>query len=316
MKQVLSLALAVLFAHGDLTAQDSKVAAASKWQAEASPNDERVKVFVELETKAEAGDLLALRQVGEYYFNGSFPVTQNQETAKALWIKGANLGDDQCANLIYMYAFPASYDTEVVIEKTKWMIIQAALRMKKSKSTPREASRPNGISESSFQEAKERAEAFLSKVTINSQETQAGAANSNSALGESKLSALKFGSLGSFDEHRRKVCAAYLKAASPIYSKGEAANKEEKVAFTVAALELARLQTYVGKRRSLLLISNKNDILKALNTEKVNEAYGKMAAAEIKTALPVTRAELNEASKYMNALGDLMRLPVKITGSY
>ena len=314
MKQVLSLALAILFAHVDLTAQDSKPAAASKWQAEATPNDERVKVFVELESKAEEGDLLALRQVGEYYFHGSFPVTQNQETAKALWIKGANLGDDHCANLIYMYAFPASYDTEVVIEKTKWMIIQAALRMKKSRSSSREVSRPNGISESSFQEAKARAEAFLSKVTANSQETLA--ADSNSASGESKLSALKFGSLSSFDEHRRKVCAAYLKAAAPIYSKGEVANKEEKAAFTVAALELVRLQTYVGKRRSLLLNSNKNDTLKALNTEKINEAYGKMTAAEIKTTLPATRAELNEASKYMNALGDLMRLPVKLTGSY
>lgn len=314
MKRVLSLALAVLFADVDLTAQDSKPAAASKWQAEATPNDERVKVFVELESKAEAGDLLALRQVGEYYFHGSFPVTQNQETAKALWIKGANLGDDHCANLIYMYAFPASYDTEVVIEKTKWMIIQAALRMKKSRPSPREVSRPNGISETSFQEAKARAEAFLSKVTANSQETLA--ADSNSASGESKLSALKFGSLSSFDEHRRKVCAAYLKAAAPIYSKGEVANKEEKAAFTVAALELVRLQTYVGKRRSLLLNSNKNDTLKALNTEKINEAYGKMTAAEIKTTLPATRAELNEASKYMNALGDLMRLPVKLTGSY
>jgi len=44
----------------------------------------------------------------------------------------------------------------------------------------------------------------------------------------------------------------------------------------------------------------------------MSEAYAKMAAAQIKTDLPATRAELNEASKYINALGQIMQMPVAL----
>jgi hypothetical protein len=37
-----------------------------------------------------------------------------------------------------------------------------------------------------------------------------------------------------------------------------------------------------------------------------------MASAKIATTLPVTRAQLNEASIYINALGQLMQLPVSL----
>ena len=121
---------------------------------------------------------------------------------------------------------------------------------------------------------------------------------------------LNFGSIGLFDEYRKNVCSAYLKASAPIYNKADAASEEEKKAFLVAAQELVRLQAYMGKVRRLSLSPKSNESTRELNKEKLNDAFAKMAAAEIKTELPATRAELNEASKYINALGQAMQLPV------
>lgn len=311
--------LVVLLSFGVLCAQDAKGPAKepttpSKWQANVSPTDERVKIFAELEAKAEAGDIGAMRQVGEYLFHGTFPVAQNKEKGQVLWLKGATLGDEQCAGLIHAFTFADSYDSEVIIEKTKWLMIHFALRAKKGKYTAKEPSRPNGVSESSFQEAKTRADAFLAKVTFSAQASQqvSTVANPKSPTSQPRL---RFESMSAFEEHRRKICAAYLQASNPIYNKGEAATQDEKEKFVTTALELERLQTYVGKRRSLVLRSD-NEASMDMNRSKWQEVYGKMAAAEIKTTLPATRAELNEASKYMNALGELMRLPVALSGSY
>jgi hypothetical protein len=313
--------LVLLLSVGALCAQDAKGPAKeptppSKWQGNVSPNDERVKIFTELEAKAQDGDIGAVRQVGEYLFHGTFPVAQNKEKGQALWLLGATMGDEQCAGLIHAFGFADSYDSEVIIEKTKWLMIHYALRARKGKYTAKEPTRPNGVSESSFQEAKTRAEDFLSKVTLGAPDGQQApaVANTKKTVKESSQPHLRFESLGAFEDHRRKVTAAYMKASNPIYNKGEAATKEEKAAFTPAAIELARLQGYVGKRRSIFLKSD-NEASMELNRKKMQEAYGKMAAAEIKTTLPATRAELNEASKYMNALGELMRLPVALQGS-
>jgi hypothetical protein len=125
---------------------------------------------------------------------------------------------------------------------------------------------------------------------------------------------LSFGSIGLFNDYRKNVCSAYLKASSPIYNKGDAATDEEKKAFTVAALELVRLQAYIGKVRRLTLSSKSNESTRELEKEKMSEAYAKMAAAQIKTDLPATRAELNEASNYINSLGQIMQLPVALGG--
>ena len=103
-----------------------------------------------------------------------------------------------------------------------------------------------------------------------------------------------------------------MKAALPIYNKGEAASENEKAAFCVAASELVRLQAYIGKKRPLGLSSNSNAAMRALNSEKMVECYAKMSSAKIATSLPVTRTELNEASIYINALGQLMQLPVSL----
>jgi len=311
--------LALLLSLSALYAQDAKgpanePATPAKWQADVSPKDERVKIFNELETKAETGDAAALRQVGEYFYHGTFPVVQNKEKGQALWVRGATLGDEQCAGLIHAFTFADSYDSEVVIEKTKWLMIHFALRAKKGKYAAKEPSRPNGVSESSFQEAKTRADAFLAKVTFSAQASQqvSTVANPKSPTSQPRL---RFESMSAFEDHRRKICAAYLQASNPIYNKGEAVTKDEKEKFVTTALELERLQAYVGKRRSLVL-KRDNEASMEMNRSKWQEAYGKMAAAEIKTDLPATRAELNEASKYMNALGELMRLPVVLSGSY
>ena len=319
MKQPVLLALAMFLFFGVLCAQDAKGPAKeptppSKWQANVSPNDERVKIFTELEAKAQAGDIGAVRQVGEYLFHGTFPVAQNKEMGQALWVLGATMGDEQCAGLIHAFGFADSYDSEVIIEKTKWLIIHFALRAKKGKYAAKVPSRPNGVSESSFQEAKDRADTFLAKVTFSAQDNQQAptVVNPKSPTSQPRL---RFESMSAFEEHRRKVCAAYLQASNAIYNKGESATKDEKAKFITAALELERLQTYVGKRRPLFLKSDNAPTME-LNKGKLQEAYGKMAAAEIKTTLPATRAELNEASKYMNALGELMRLPVALAGSY
>lgn len=312
-------AFVLMLSFGVLCAQDAKEPTKeptppSKWQADVSPKDERVKIFTELETKAEAGDAGALRQVGEYFYHGTFPVAQNKEKGQALWLKGATLGDEQCAGLIHAFGFADSYDSEVIIEKTKWLMIHFALRAKKGKYAAKAPSRPNSVSESSFQEAKTRADTFLAKVTFSAQDSQQAStvANQKNSTSQSRL---RFESMSAFEDHRRKICAAYLQASNPIYNKGEAATKDEKEKFVTTALELERLQTYVGKRRSLVLKSD-NEAAKEMNRSKMFEAYGKMAAAEIKTTLPATKAELNEASKYMNALGELMRLPVALSGSY
>jgi hypothetical protein len=123
---------------------------------------------------------------------------------------------------------------------------------------------------------------------------------------------LRFGSLSLFDDYRKTVCAAYMKAAAPIYAKGDSVTDEEKKAFADAVQELVRLQAYMGKFKRLALSSKSNAAIRVLENEKLNDAFAKMDAAQIKTDLPATRAELNEASKYINALGQAMQLPVTL----
>lgn len=141
------------------------------------------------------------------------------------------------------------------------------------------------------------------------------AAPQKKAKSAPQVAALQFGSLSLFDDYRKKVCAAYMKAAAPIYAKGDAVTDEEKTSFTEAAKELVRLRAYVGKSYSssrFSLSPKGNESLREINEEKLKDAYAKMLAAEIKTDLPATREELNEASKYINALGQLMQLPVAL----
>jgi hypothetical protein len=206
-----------------------------------------------------------------------------------------------------------STDSEEVIEKTKWSIITYVLGRIRVYGETKYPAQYSGVSDSSFGEAKARAAAFIAEVKISKPPlSSSGTATSATAASATaaRVPALSFESLSLFDRHRKNVCSAYLKVASPIYNKGEAASSVEKEAFTAAAKELVRLQSYIGKRRRLSLDATRTSATQGVDYETINDCYAKMSAAKIATSLPATRAELNEASIYINALGKIMQLPV------
>ena len=311
-------ALALILLSSALFAQDKPDAAdPAGLQPITNPKDERLNVFKELEARAALNDKKALGDVGRYYCDGRFPVLKNIEKGKGYLLRGASLGDIRCATLMWEYTNKNGdeNDPEHVVETQKWHLIWTSLSRVKSEFVRR----PDNVSEASWAEAKVRAAAFLAGVKGFTPPSEASpmkgsgaVSDENSGFRKPRMPALRFETLSSFDTHRKNVCAAYMKAAYPIYNRGEIASEEEKAAFTVAAAELARLQAYIGKTRRLSLSAKSNEALRAVNLEKMRELYAKMSSAKIATALPVTRAELNEASIYINALGQLMQLPVSL----
>ena len=270
-----------------------------------NPKDERLNVFRELEAKAALDETKALAEIGRYYCNGQFPVLKNIEKGKAYLTRGASLGNATCATLMWEYTNRNGdvNDPDQVIEANKWLMIASGLRGMDID----EVTRPSNVSESSFEEAKARASTFLAGVKVSA---------TNPKPNSKKMPGLMFESLSLFDAHRKNVCSAYMKAASPIYNKGEAATADEKAAFTVAAAELVRLQSYIGKSRRLSLSSKSNAASRAVDSATLSDCYAKMSAAKIATSLPATRAELNEASIYINGLGKIMQLNVSLGGGY
>ena len=270
-----------------------------------NPKDERLNVFRELEAKAALDDTKALAEIGRYYCNGQFPVLKNIEKGKAYLTRGASLGNATCATLMWEYTNRNGdvNDPDQVIEANKWRMITSGLRGMDID----EVTRPSNVSESSFEEAKARASTFLAGVKVSA---------TNPKPNSKKMPGLMFESLSLFDAHRKNVCSAYMKAASPIYNKGEAATADEKAAFMVAAAELVRLQSYIGKSRRLSLSSKSNAASRAVDSATLSDCYAKMSAAKIATSLPATRAELNEASIYINGLGKIMQLNVSIGRGY
>ena len=270
-----------------------------------NPKDERLNVFRELEAKAALDDTKALAEIGRYYCNGQFPVLKNIEKGKAYLTRGASLGNATCATLMWEYTNRNGdvNDPDQVIEANKWRMIASGLRGMDID----EVIRPSNVSESSFEEAKARASTFLAGVKVSA---------TNPKPNSKKMPGLMFESLSLFDAHRKNVCSAYMKAASPIYNKGEAATADEKAAFMVAAAELVRLQSYIGKSRRLSLSSKSNAASRAVDSATLSDCYAKMSAAKIATSLPATRAELNEASIYINGLGKIMQLNVSLGRGY
>ncbi len=282
-----------------------------------NPRDERLNVFRELEAKAALNDGKALAEIGRYYCDGRFPVLQNMEKGMGYFFRGASMGDAECATRMWEYTNKNGdqNDPEHVIETEKWHVIWTSLRRVDS----RFVTRPDYVSEASWAEAKARAATFLAGVSASSAATASSSFKKNvdasdNSFGSrrSRLPSLRFESLALFDAHRKNVCSAYMKAALPIYNKGETASEEEKAAFVSTAAELAMLQSYIGKARRLSLSSSNNGAMRGVNSDKMSECYSKMASAKIATTLPVTRAQLNEASIYINALGQLMQLPVSM----
>ena len=270
-----------------------------------NPKDERLNVFRELEAKAALDDTKALAEIGRYYCNGQFPVLKNIEKGKAYLTRGASLGNATCATLMWEYTNRNGdvNDPDQVIEANKWRMITSGLRGMDID----EVTRPSNVSESSFEEAKARASTFLAGVKVSA---------TNPKPNSKQMPGLMFESLSLFDAHRKNVCSAYMKAASPIYNKGEAATADEKAAFMVAAAELVRLQSYIGKSRRLSLSSKSNAASRAVDSATLSDCYAKMSAAKIATSLPATRAELNEASIYINGLGKIMQLNVSLGRGY
>ena len=312
MKSLFFCMLMAVVGLAQLSGQVNPAEVTQKFQDSAQLNDERVKVFLELEAKAALNDKKALGDVGRYYCDGRFPVLKNIEKGKGHLLRGASLGDIRCATLMWEYTNKNGdeNDPEHVVETQKWHLIWTSLSRVKSEFVRR----PDNVSEASWAEAKARADAFLAGVKVSVPSTKGNGASSNDGVvfSKTRVPGLRFETLSAFDTHRKNVCAAYMKAAYPIYNRGEIASEEEKAAFTVAAAELARLQAYIGKTRRLSLSAKSNEALRAVNSEKMRELYAKMSSAKIATALPVTRAELNEASIYINALGQLMQLPVSM----
>ena len=270
-----------------------------------NPKDERLNVFRELEAKAALDETKALAEIGRYYCNGQFPVLKNIEKGKAYLTRGASLGNATCATLMWEYTNRNGdvNDPDQVIEANKWRMITSGLRGMDID----EVTRPSNVSESSFEEAKARASTFLAGVKVSATDPKPNS---------KKMPGLMFESLSLFDAHRKNVCSAYMKAASPIYNKGEAATADEKAAFMVAAAELVRLQSYIGKSRRLSLSSKSNAASRAVDSATLSDCYAKMSTAKIATSLPATRAELNEASIYINGLGKIMQLNVSLGRGY
>jgi hypothetical protein len=117
--------------------------------------------------------------------------------------------------------------------------------------------------------------------------------------------------LGQLNTYRLKVNGSYLKAHRPIYDNAEKATDGEKAAFLAAVIELKALQSYMcpeyGKRISI----NKDYANFVENDKKLNSFYKVMKEAKIKTSLPATREELNEAQIFLDAFYKAMQLPVK-----
>lgn len=119
--------------------------------------------------------------------------------------------------------------------------------------------------------------------------------------------------LGQLDDYRRQVNGAYLKALNPVYNQGEKVTSDERAAFVDAAKALQKLQDYMcptyGKR--LAIIKERANL--ELNNKELERLYKIMKDAKIATSLPATRAELNEAQKFLDAFAKAMQLPVVFT---
>jgi len=301
--------LMAVFGLAQLCAQANPAEVIHKFQDSAQLNDERVKLFLELEAKAELGDLEAIMRVGDYYYSGRFPVTRNNGKAIALWTKGASLGSDQCASFMYAFGFPDSNDTDVVIEKTKWHIIQAQLRRNRYK-TPGEPEvrKPSNVSDSSFEEAKLRAGAFLSSVVYPNRNIVRPAEEmpiEEKPRGISERFRLpSFSSIADANAFRTDLLTEFRKVQGPIYHNQENASEADAGAYAVVAEKILALQS-----KGLGITSQnstKRSGYNAASVSKISALRSQLRSINIKTQPPFTRQDANNAQVFLDRYRDLL----------
>ena len=281
-----------------LAAQDSPATAVQKFHESAKINDERVKIFLELEAKAESGDLEALRQVGEYYHFGRFPVMKDPEKAKILWTKGASLGSADCASSMQLHAYPNSNETDIIIEKTKWRIIQLLIRQSKSPSRKAEVERPSDISESSFEEAKSRARSFLSTTPI-------APASAKSPKNPSvKFQLPNLSSVDDANTFRTALLTEYRKAQGPIYNNQENAAESHAAAYATIAYKIKTLQEK-GLDKLPAPSSRKTSYNEAA-ARKIDDLRNQLRNIDIKTSAPFNRKDANNTQVFLDRYRDFL----------
>ncbi len=294
-----------------------------RFQEFVSPSDERVKVFMEIEAKAETGDLESLAKVGEYYFHGRFPVTQNQVRASEIWTKGASLGSHECANFLAFGVYEQTgNDSERIIERLKWEIIGRNLgsfgfvTVKGSKGPESirvsidtgDFSRPEGVSESSFLEAKRRAADFLATMKVSrggsSQPLSEKGMAPLASFATSEITVPSPSSIRAAQAFRMTLLADYRRIQSSILNRVESASPEEISAYAVIARKIEMVQQKgLG---SSTFRSGSLGAQEQLKMAKINELRGQLRAFKIRTMPPFTRQDLNQAQVFLDRYRDLL----------
>ncbi len=304
-------------------AQEAPFASLPKFQEFANPNDERVKVFMELEAKAEAGDGELLAKAGEYYFHGRFPVTQNQVRASEMWIKGASLGSFECANLMAFAVYEhTGNDSERIIEKLKWEMVgrqfgsfgfasrkgPRGFERIKVFTDPGEFPKPDSVSDSSFNEAKRRASDFLSTIKLTqgmhshpvAERGMAPAASSD----VQEITVPSPSSIRDAQAFRMALLADFRRIQSKITKKIESATPEDLSDYALIARKLEAVQQKgLGSSTPSTLTSGALGQFKMARAKELRE---QLSAFKINTAPPFTRQDLNQAQAFLDRYRDLL----------
>ncbi len=270
-----------------------------KFQEFANPNDERFKVFLELEAKSEANDVRALEELGNYYLFGLFPVIQNQARAIEIWTKGARLGSSDCAQKI-ANAIGLSTESSSVIERQKWLIISQKLRWAQSKAFNKgqlKIQRSENVSEGSFAEALRLADSFLAGVS--------GSPAGPSAELEPDFSVPRFRDIKAAQAFRMALQTDFRKVQSPLYLRQNLASPGEIAAYSKVILKVKKVQDSL--RSSLDFDNFRFSGPQADHSrQKVSELRQFLINTPINAQAPFTRQDLNKAQVFLDRYRDLL----------
>jgi TPR repeat protein len=299
MKSLFFCMLMAVVGLAQLSGQVNPAEVTQKFQESAQLNDERVKVFLELEAKAEDGDQEALGKVGNYYYFGQFPVAKNPAKAKALWTKGAALGSEECASSMFAKGYPASNETEVIIERTKWQIIHAHLwRIKHKSRNENVVRKPDDISESSFEEAKLRAQVFLASSTVVNRDNGAPKARSE------RFRLPSISTIADANAFRTELLTEFRKVQGPIYHNQVNAAASDAAAYAAVAEKIIALQSKgLGISPQT---STKRNSYNAASVNKIADLRAQLRALKINSTAPFTRQDANNAQVFLDRYRDLL----------